>query len=103
MSESSMAVSAGALEAKQAQEKAYRKKGLFIALMSGFLYGGYTAFMTQGMATGIWETWYGGAITGFALTYTLSAIGAATNDICWEDWEISSGLSRPSREGYSSQ
>ena len=82
MSESSMAVSAGALEAKQAQEKAYRKKGLFIALMSGFLYGGYTAFMTQGMATGIWETWYGGAITGFALTYTLSAIGAATNDIC---------------------
>ncbi len=54
MSESSMAVSAGALEAKQAQEKAYRKKGLFIALMSGFLYGGYTAFMTQGMATGIW-------------------------------------------------
>ena len=49
MSESSMAVSAGALEAKQAQEKAISpKKGLFIALMSGFLYGGYTAFMTQG-------------------------------------------------------
>ena len=82
MSESAMAVSANALDAKRAQERAYRKKGLIIALMSGFLYGGYTAFMTQGMGTGIWADWYGGAITGFALTYTLSAIGAATNDIC---------------------
>ncbi len=78
--------------------------------MSGFLYGGYTAFMTQGMATGIWETWYGGAITGFALTYTLSAIGAATNDICSAvytlvqaailgRWETFSELLRLSLEG----
>ena len=51
MSDSAMTAPGNALAAKQAQEKSYRKKGIFIALMSGFLYGGYTAFMTQGMAT----------------------------------------------------
>ena len=54
MSDSAMTAPNNALAAKQAQEKSFRKKGIFIALMSGFLYGGYTAFMTQGMATGVW-------------------------------------------------
>lgn len=87
MGDNSMAVSAVALDAKRAQEKSYRKKGIFIALMSGFLYGGYTAFMTQGMGTGIWGDFYAGTgvaagISAFALLYTLSAVGAAANDIC---------------------
>ena len=47
MSDSAMTAPNNALAAKQAQEKSYRKKGIFIALMSGFLYGGYTAFLTQ--------------------------------------------------------
>ena len=53
MSQNAMSAPAGALEAKHKMEKSFRVKGLFIALMSGFLYGGYTAFMTQGMATGV--------------------------------------------------
>ena len=54
MIDSAMTAPSNALAAKKAQEKSYRKKGIFIALMSGFLYGGYTAFLTQGMASGIW-------------------------------------------------
>ena len=46
--------SANVLAAKAKRDNAFRKKGIIIALFSGFLYGGYTAFMTQGMASGIW-------------------------------------------------
>lgn len=90
MSERAMSAPAGALEAKKAQAASYRKKGIFIALMSGFLYGGYTAFMTQGMATGIWGEWYGAAsaLSAFAVVYTLSAVGAAVNDICSAVWTL---------------
>ena len=93
MSDSAMTAPNNALAAKQAQEKSYRKKGLFIALMSGFLYGGYTAFMTQGMATGVWVDYYGGTgvaagLSAFALVYTLSAVGAAVNDICSAVWTL---------------
>lgn len=91
MSERAMSVPAGALEAKHKMEKSFRIKGIFIALMSGFLYGGYTAFMTQGMASGIWAEWYNPATTtlsAFALIYTLSSAGAAVNDICSAVWSI---------------
>ena len=93
MSDSAMTAPNNALAAKQAQEKSYRKKGIFIALMSGFLYGGYTAFMTQGMATGVWVDYYGGTgvaagLSAFAVVYTLSAVGAAVNDICSAVWSL---------------
>lgn len=93
MSDSAMTAPNNALAAKQAQEKSYRKKGIFIALMSGFLYGGYTAFMTQGMATGVWVDFYGGTgvaagLSAFGLVYTLSAVGAAVNDICSAVWTL---------------
>lgn len=82
--------SSAALNAKLAQERSFRKKGIFIALMSGFLYGGYTAFMTQGMSTGIWGEWYGvtSGLSAFAVVYTLSAVGAAVNDICSAIWTL---------------
>lgn len=88
-----MNVSQLAIDAKKAQVASYRKKGIFIALMSGFLYGGYTAFMTQGMATGIWGDYYGASgvaagLSAFALIYTLSAVGAAVNDICSAVWTL---------------
>lgn len=93
MSDSAMTAPNNALAAKQAQEKSYRKKGIFIALMSGFLYGGYTAFMTQGMATGVWVDYYGGTgvaagLSAFGLVYTLSAVGAAVNDVCSAVWTL---------------
>ncbi|MGI6257672.1 MAG: hypothetical protein ACOYJU_06355 [Anaerovoracaceae bacterium] len=90
MSERIMTAPVGALEAKRKMEKSFRIKGIFIALMSGFLYGGYTAFMTQGMATGVWGDWYGAAsgLSAFTVTYVLSAVGAATNDICSAIWSL---------------
>ena len=93
MSDSAMTMSNNALAAKQVQEKSYRKKGIFIALMSGFLYGGYTAFLTQGMASGIWVDYFGGTgvaagLSAFAVVYTLSAVGAAVNDICSAVWSL---------------
>lgn len=90
MSERAMSAPAGALEAKRKMEKSFRVKGIFIALMSGFLYGGYTAFMTQGMATGIWGEWYavGSGLSAFTVTYVLSAVGAAVNDICSAVWSL---------------
>lgn len=90
MVERAMTAPAGALEAKAKMEKSFRIKGIFIALMSGFLYGGYTAFLTQGMGTGIWAEWYGPASTlsAFAVVYTLSSVGAAVNDICSAVWSL---------------
>ncbi len=90
MSERAMSAPAGALEAKRQMDKSFRTKGIFIGIMSGITYGLYTAFMTQGMATGIWDNWYygGGIAAAFVLTYVLSAVGAATNDICSAVWSL---------------
>ena len=79
-----------ALEARKQMALAFRKKGIFIALLSGFLYGGYTAFLTQGMASGVWAGWYGAksGLTAFAVVYILSAVGAAVNDICSAIWSL---------------
>ena len=84
---------AGLLAEKEARDKSFRKKGILMALFSGFLYGGYTAFMTHGMESGVWTDLYGGTgvaagITAFALVYTLSALGAAVNDICSGVWSL---------------
>ncbi|MCI7328027.1 MAG: hypothetical protein MSS48_00895 [Clostridiales bacterium] len=84
---------ANALAAKEARDKSFRKKGILIALLSGFLYGGYTAFMTHGMESGVWIDFYGATgiakgLSAFALIYTLSALGAAVNDLCSAVWSL---------------
>ena len=82
--------SANVLAAKAKRDNAFRKKGIIIALFSGFLYGGYTAFMTQGMASGIWTVWSGASsgLSAFTVIYVLSAVGAAVNDICSAIWSL---------------
>lgn len=87
---SSANTSANVLAAKAERDKSFRKKGIIIALFSGFLYGGYTAFMTQGMASGIWAAWYGAesGLSVFVVVYVLSAVGAAVNDICSAIWSL---------------
>lgn len=81
--------------AKKTRDKAYWKKGLLIAIFSGFLYGGYTSFMTQGMSTGIWLDIYGevpsgvaAGVSGFFIVYTVSAIGAACVDLGSAIWSL---------------
>ena len=68
----------------------FKKQGILIALLSGLLYGFYTAFMTLGMSKGIWVEWYGdnSGLSAFAVMYLLSAVGAATTDTCSAVWAM---------------
>lgn len=68
----------------------FKRKGIVIALLSGLLYGFYTAFMTLGMSKGVWVEWYGAnsGLSAFAVMYLLSAIGAATTDSCSALWAM---------------
>ena len=71
----------------KSQKSAFMKKGITIAIISGILYGMYSAFLTKGMAVGIWAEWYGYVPTSIVLsafvgTYVLGAVGCAVNDSC---------------------
>jgi drug/metabolite transporter (DMT)-like permease len=79
-----------AIAAKQRLATDFRRKGIIIALMSGLLYGFYTAFMTLGMSKGVWAQWYdkNAGLSAFAVTYLLSALGAATTDSCSALWAM---------------
>jgi drug/metabolite transporter (DMT)-like permease len=80
-----------AVAAKRRLAAQFRSKGIVIALLSGLLYGFYTAFMTLGMSKGIWIEWYGenSGLSTFAVLYLLGALGAATTDTCSAVWAIS--------------
>lgn len=90
------APSAQAVAAKTARDKAFWKKGLLIAIFSGFLYGGYTSFMTEGMMKGIWvsdiyaevPSGVAAGVSAFFIVYTVSAIGAACVDIGSAIWSL---------------
>ncbi len=78
-----------AVAAKMKLASGFKRKGIMIALLSGLLYGFYTAFMTLGMSKGVWVDWYGANTAGlsaFAVTYLLGALGAATNDMLSAVW-----------------
>ena len=73
----------------KAQTSAFLKKGIVIAIISGILYGMYSAFLLQGMSVGVWAEWYGYVpttttlvISAFVCTYVLGAVGCAVNDTC---------------------
>ena len=68
-------------------KSAYLRKGVIIAIISGILYGMYSACLTKGMAVGIWAEWYGYVpttivLSAFVGTYGLGAVGCAVNDTC---------------------
>lgn len=82
--------SPAAIAAKQKLASTFRSKGIITALLSGLLYGFYTAFMTLGMSKGVWAFWYSAeaGLSAFAATYLLAALGAATTDTCSAMWAI---------------
>lgn len=90
MGQASAAINPAALAAKQKLASSFRTKGIIIALSSGLLYGGYTAFMTLGMSLGVWAQWYGenSGLSEFAVLYLLGALGAATTDTCSALWAV---------------
>ena len=86
-----------AIAAKMKLASDFRRKGIMIALLSGLLYGFYTAFMTLGMSKGVWVDWYGvnkAGLSAFAITYLLSALGAATNDSLSAIWAFGTAAVR---------
>ena len=74
-----------AITAKTKLSSQFLRKGIAIALISGLMYGLYSAFLTLGMTKGVWNDWYGvnsAALSAFAITYLLGAVGSAVNDTC---------------------
>lgn len=91
MSEVSGSANLAAATAKMKLAADFKKKGIIIALLSGLLYGFYTAFMTLGMSKGVWADWYGANTAGlsaFTITFLLGALGAATTDSCSAVWAL---------------
>ncbi len=88
--------SPAAITAKNKQVSEFRKKGILIALTSAVSYGFYTAFMTLAMSQGVWATWYGenSGLSVFAVMFLLSALGAATTDLCSAFWAVTFAVSR---------
>lgn len=76
---------------KAALDRRFFQKGLAIALISGVSYGLFTAFLNLGLSTGIWANWAAGALSAFAVTYIVSAMGSALMYTCSAIWSL--GLS----------
>lgn len=78
-----------AAEQRNKVKSSFFKKGVTIAILSGMLYGLYSAFMTLGMTKGAWEVWYSGTVLSvFVMTYMLGALGSAVNDTCSAGWAL---------------
>lgn len=77
-----------AAQLKAQLDNRFFKKGLTVAILSGICYGLYTAFMTLGMARGVWIPWMSAetVLSLFVVTYILSAMGSALNDTCSAIW-----------------
>ena len=90
MGQASVAANPAAIAAKKQLAGNFRRQGIIIALLSGVLYGFYTAFMTLGMSKGVWVEWYGenSGLSPFTVMYLLSALGAATTDTCSALWAV---------------
>lgn len=91
MSEATGVANAAAIAAKNKLSSKFYRKGIMIALFSGLTYGLYSAFMTLGMSKGVWADWYGintAALSAFAITYLLGALGSAVNDTCSAGWAL---------------
>ncbi|QAT42360.1 hypothetical protein [Aminipila luticellarii] len=91
MNEVSGAVSAQAVTAKKKLASSFFKKGITIAILSGILYGFYTAFLTLGMTKGVWSDWYGANTAGlsvFIITFAIASIGSSLNDTLSGVWAL---------------
>ncbi len=86
---------------KAAQVRKFFIKGISIAILSGILYGVYSACLLAGTGTGEWVNWYGewytagtdaaigGAVLSFAMAcLILGALGSGINDFISAIWML---------------
>ncbi|WP_291259267.1 DMT family transporter [Fusobacterium sp.] len=79
------------LSMKKEMKDNFKKRGIKIGIISGALYGVYTALLTLGMSSDVWSDWYGennAGLTVFTITYLLAALGNALNDTCSAVWAL---------------
>lgn len=91
MNEVKHSANASAIAAKNDLSSRFFKKGITVGLLSGLFYGMFAAFVTLGMARGVWIDWYGdntGGLSTFAIIFILGALGTAVNDICSAGWAL---------------
>lgn len=71
-----------AIKAKQQLTRAFFKKGITLAIVSGMSYGLFSAFVSLAQSKGIWTEWYGEktVLSAFVITYILGALGSGLND-----------------------
>jgi len=75
---------------KARQHSAFLKKGVAIAIMSGFFYGPYSGFITLGMSKGVWLDWSVGdsALSPFFTTIVVGALASIINDCFSLVWAL---------------
>lgn len=91
MSGAVSAANASALAAKKKLTAKFFKKGITVGLISGLLYGLFSAFLTLAMAKGVWADWYGANTAGlsnFVIVFVLGALGSAVNDTVSAIWAL---------------
>jgi drug/metabolite transporter (DMT)-like permease len=85
-------ISAGAVNAmKSVMERKFFAKGLTLAVLSGVMYGLYSAFVTVAMGEGVWADWQGGAsgaLSAFFVVYVLGVLGSGINDLVSAAWAV---------------
>lgn len=83
------APNAAARELYRKRKSAFFRKGVITALISGILYGFYSALLVAGEGVGNWVGFWELGIAGSILGYCLiCAVGAGLNDTCSAVWQI---------------
>lgn len=90
MAQAVSAPSQAAVDARKRLHSSFMRRGVLTAIMSGMMYGNYTAFMTLSMGMGVWTVWYGegSGLSAFAVMFLLSSLGAAMTDTCSAVWSV---------------
>lgn len=72
------------------QRRAFFRRGVTFAVMSGVCYGLYTGFLTLAETQGPWGAWFGdgAGLSAFTVTFALAALAAGLNDLWSGIWSV---------------
>jgi drug/metabolite transporter (DMT)-like permease len=78
------------LELARRQGQRFFVKGVTIAVVSGMLYGLYSAFVISAEGTGVWGDWFSGesTLTAFTQVYVLGMLACGLNDSISALWAM---------------
>ena len=81
---------AAALAALERQQSRFRRQGIGTAVLSGIVYGLFTAFMALAMDMGIWTTWAGedSGLSKFSQVYLVGTLGSGILCMFGAIWSI---------------